>query len=78
MSEKYLEVFTWFESELEEVQKVYEEEKVSLVLNIIVISIHGKCQDLLIMDIKAMVMLIIMLVGCLRRTDYMVMVMRVG
>jgi len=31
LSEKYLEVFTWFETELEDVQKVYEEEKVLVI-----------------------------------------------
>ena len=30
LSEKFLEVFSWFEDELEEVQKVYENEKVTL------------------------------------------------
>lgn len=30
LSEKYLEVFSWFENELEIVQKLYEEEKVCM------------------------------------------------
>jgi hypothetical protein len=29
LSEKFLEVFSWFESELEEVQHIYEAEKAS-------------------------------------------------